>query len=219
MTYLITPLADKPVRRDLTTLHFVIAISLLAIGIVSLGFAWFAIIKKEEVPQELIPGFSTMGWISMTAGMVIILLTVMRKRWLRQQRNSASLHSVEVTMLAVIAAFFAWKQLMIPASIFAFMTLASAASILWRRRQRIGPVDTRITEDGVHLSGGKNNKTLKWWQIEKVMLRHGVLTIEVVENRVYQRHVQPVHFDLEEFEHFCTAHIMASEAKRKAGIW
>ena len=56
--------------------------------------------------------------------------------------------------------------------------------------------------------------SLAWNEIEQVILRFGILTIDCTDNHLYQWNVNTPDFSKEELEAYCTKQVMENKGKK-----
>lgn len=191
-------------------------LALLAVGIVSSVLYWFTHISPKFKGAH--SPFGIFGLVCVLAGLIVLVIAVFNKKWLRRPRANLVLRITElIILLGSTGAFylFGWH---IPAAMFGVLSLAVLFALFWEQSGSKGQA-VLIDDAGVHLPFAFRGRTLPWWEIEQVLLRHGVLTVDCFDNHLYQWNVQPPAFSPAAFEEDCTARIAASEADRKKNNW
>ncbi|MCB0697647.1 MAG: hypothetical protein KDC07_09800, partial [Chitinophagaceae bacterium] len=70
-----------------------------------------------------------------------------------------------------------------------------------------------INDEGIKPPFALKRRFINWGEVEKVLLRHGNLTINCTDNRLYQWTTQQHDTDTEIVEAFCDAQIAAARKK------
>ena len=98
------------------------------------------------------------------------------------------------------------------------MALANAYAIY--HEQKLNEVlSVQINEEGILLPNNARRKQLKWTETERVLIRHGNITIDTTDNFLYQWVVQKSNEDAAEIEAYCSAKIKINVDKRDSNDW
>lgn len=208
--------ADTGATRRMTTLHLMLALVLCGIGAGSLVLYWFTTISPN-FKQAYTP-FIWLGILSLLLGAGIFTAAIFYKKWLREGKRSLSLRLLEV--LAVIGASltFAFAGQAKPALLFGIIALAILAAAIWELRKPATP-QALIDEQGIRLPKGGLIRLLPWTEIDKVLVRHGILSIELDGNRLLQRNLLPgMHHEAAAIEDFCKEQ-SAEAAQKRVPDW
>lgn len=209
----LTPANTNSTRR-MTTLHLMLAFVLCGIGAGCLVLYWFTAVS-EKFAHAYRP-FAIMGACSMLVGFGVAAIAVFNKQWLMQGRRSFWLRLFEVLMLAGIAATFAVFGQWRPAALFGFIGLAITVAAFWEWRKPVAE-EAVIAEAGISLPKGTYNRLIRWSEIESVLLRHSILSIELIGNRLIQRSMrQDATPDTGAVEAFAKKYIQQYEKERAA---
>jgi hypothetical protein len=131
-------------------------------------------------------------------------------------KRSHWLRAAEVLILAATAITFAVNDQMRPALMFAIIGVAIIAATLWELRKPAAQ-EAVISPDGIAIPKGGMRQTIRWSEIEGVLLRHGILSIEMTGNRLIQRPVRSdVSIDVSRIEAYSTTLILKYEKERAA---
>lgn len=210
----LTELRVKP--HQTTALHLMTSLALFAVGAVSSVLYWFTNIspgfKKAYSP------FGIFGLLSMLAGILVFAIAIFNKKWLRRPKANLILRLFELVLLLGGAGIFYWSGWKIPAAIFGVLGLAVLFAVFWEQGGE-KPREVVINDKGVRLPFALRGRSLEWWEVEQVLLRHGVLTIDCFDNHLYQWNVRTPGFSPAQFEEDCALRIAASAAERKKNNW
>jgi hypothetical protein len=199
--------------RRMTTLHLMLAFVLCGLGAGCLVLYWFTAISPKF--KAAYSPFAIFGICSLLAGLAIAAVSVFYKNWLLKGRRSFMLRVLEVLLIGGAAAVFFIAGQNIPAGVFGIAAALIALSALWERR---APSGRRVTIDasGISLPGGAIAKLLRWSEIESVLLRHNILTIELTGNRLIQRNILMENVHPEDLEAFSAGMVRQHEKERVA---
>lgn len=158
------------------------------------------------------------GLALLIAGIALVVLTIFKNKWVIGHKINLILRIKELAISVAIAALSYYEQWKFPIIIFTSLTVAILFSLYWERG--IGKrLYAHIDEAGVRLPATSRRRFIGWVNIEQVLLRHGVLSIDCVDNKLYQFDVSGYSADDEAFEAFCKAQVAANAGKRKKDEW
>jgi hypothetical protein len=178
--------ADNGSSRRMTTLHVMLALVLCGIGAGSLALYWFTAIspnfKKPYAP------FVLLGVASLLLGLGIIAAAIFYKSWLRAGKRSLGLRIIEIVMMGGASGTFAFAGQTRPAWLFALIAAAILLAALWEMRKPAA-AHAVMDEKGIRLPKGGIMRLIPWSEVDKVLVRHGILSIELSGNRLLQRNL------------------------------
>lgn len=199
--------------RRLTSLHLMLAFVLCGIGVNGLVLYWFRA-QLQHFPLDYQP-FALFGAVSFLAGLMIFGMFLFNRRWLMKGRRSLILRIAEIVLLLTSCVLFLKIGQQIPGIVFGIITALIAAAAAWEfalpKQQAI-----RIDATGVSFPKGGLKKQLAWDRIERVILRHGILSVELEGNKLIQKPVVPAGVDTAALERFCEEQAALHAAKRAA---
>jgi hypothetical protein len=190
--------------RRMTTLHLMLAIALCGYGLGFMIIFWF-----------IYRPFAGFGLASFIGGLLIGTLAVMNKRWLTKGKRSLILRFVEIGLFASGAVFFAVAGQLIPAVVFSVVAALIGVAAAWETKSP-GAQKIIIDAEGVILPKGMMQKLIRWDEIEGLIFRHSILTIELTENRLVQRSIGDAQIEAAELEAFSAEQIERHAEKRAA---
>jgi hypothetical protein len=113
-------------------------------------------------------------------------------------------------------AFFTWfsitRHITIPAFSYGILTLAVIFSIIMENTK--AAMHIHVDDEGIKLPASVRLRFVAWPQIEKVLLRYGVLTIDCADNKLLQLDVAQPTFSAESFEQYCDEKVEEGKKKR-----
>lgn len=186
----------------MTTLHLMLAIALCGLGLGFMIIFWF-----------LYRPFAGFGLGCFIGGLGIGAVAILNKRWLTKGRRSLVLRLFEIGLFAIGATIFAYAAWPIPALVFAAIGALIGLATVYETRQ---PVKSRILidEKGILLPKGMTAKHIGWEEVEELILRHSILSIELSGNRLIQRNIENNHPDVSALEAFSAEQIRLHAKER-----
>ena len=215
------PLAEEKVKRQqVITLHLIVTFTLIATGafllLVQYMLHSLSGDKRQAITQLTLPSGS--GIIVLISGILLFILLIFKNAWVTEKKNNRVLRIAELAVLLCFASFAAMNDLMIPAAIYGIVAGAILFAIYWESVSD-NTLYIHIDEKGIRLPLTSRKRFLEWWEIENVLLRFGVLTIDCYDNRLFQWNIKTISFSKEDFQRFCSEHIAQSREKRKKYAW
>lgn len=199
--------------RRMTTLHLMLAFVLCGLGAGCLVLYWYTAVSPKF--KEAYAPFAVFGICSLLAGILITAVSVFYKNWLMKGKRNMLLRFVEIGILGGAAILFLLADQQIPASIFGIVAAMISVAAIWESRGP-GPLTVTISEKGIELPKGGTLRLISWSEIEGVLLRHSILSIELTRNRLIQRSVSDTAANAEALEAFSANLIRQYEKERAA---
>jgi hypothetical protein len=143
---------------------------------------------------------------------------LLKNKWLLRPGNNKTIRIIELVFCAAIAGYSLYTNAMVLAGMFGILSLAILYSFY---AENTGGQQTAVVidENGINLPMNVRRRHINWAETEKVLLRHGTLTINCLDNRLYQWITTQNNIDTTAFEAFCIAHIEAAQKDRKKYDW
>lgn len=219
------PLAEQKIKpHQVTALHLMMGFALVATGafIISVFFAmmlipfsWEPVAKGSEINVHsiLLPEY-----IMVVAGLAILFLSFFRNKWLLKPRNNKALRRVELGFCVTLTVYSGLTGAFVITAIFGILAAAIIYSFSAENAGGQQPAVT-VDEKGIRLPAIAKRRNINWAETERVLLRHGTLTINCIDNRLYQWITTANNIDGQAFEAYCTAHIEAAKQDRKKYDW
>lgn len=215
------PLAEQKVKRhQVTALHLMIGFALVASAAFIIAmfftfkiepFTWVAIedISKVNVHAELLPEY-----LLIAAGLVILFLAMFRNKWLLQTKNNKAVRGFELALCIGLSIYALITNATVMGGIFGVLAAAVVFSFFV---ENSGSEKSKVIfdDEGIKLPVSSRRRSLDWAEVDKVLLRYGTLTIDCIDNRLYQWMTSEHDIDSGSFEAFCSNLVTASIADRK----
>ena len=220
------PLATQNVKpHQVTALHLLASLAFIGIAAVTLLLNNMVIELPDSLPaatqQKQIEVFDAIdlgGTIVLFIGSFIFITTLFRNRWVSKGRNNNIFRMVEMYLSLTVAAYFFYRGWNVPSAIFAILTVALAFA-KYAERGKLKNKQVGFADDGIKLPLSLRNNKLNWAEVTSVLLRHGTLTINTINNKLYQWMTTPNDVDATAFESYCHTQIEAAKKDRKKYDW
>ncbi len=219
------PLAEQKIKpHQVTALHLMAGFALVAAGafiifvftgMMLMPFRWDEIAKDSSLNMHkvLLPEY-----LMIAAGLIILFLSFFKNKWLLRPRNNKTIRIFELVFCAAIAGYSLYTNAMVLAGMFGILSVAIVYSF-FAENAGARPVTVVIDEKGIRLPMSVRRRHINWAETEKVLLRHGTLTISCLDSKLYQWITTPNDTDSTILEAFCHAHIEAAQKDRKNYDW
>ncbi|MBA3829406.1 MAG: hypothetical protein H0X33_10760 [Taibaiella sp.] len=191
-------LAEEKVKpHQVTALHLLVAFIFLGTG----ALFW------------LYPVLKVWGESLLVIGAVLLLIVFLKNKWLLSGKVNTTFRIGELIIIATLIFFAAWKHWRVPTAMFSVLGAALLFALAWERSST--HLQIHVAKEGIQLPITARKRTIDWWEVEKVILKFGTLTIDCVDKRLYQWNVQMTAFDQKQFDAFCDARIEENITKRR----
>jgi len=196
------PLAEEKVKpHQVTTLHLVCALGFIGTG---------AIIA---VYNYTIPIW---GGALLVAGIVLLGLTLFKNRWVTRTAN-LPVRIAELLIALAIALYSMTQHWKFPTGMFGVLSAGILFAMFWERKSG-AVLYVHIDESGLQLPVLRR-RTLPWTEVEEVVLRFSILTINCTDNHLFQWTIADTNTDPEIFEAFCNAQVEKHKSERRNDDW
>ena len=197
--------------RRMTTLHLMLAFVLCGLGAGCLVLYWFTATSPKFATAY--QPFAVFGICSFLAGGTIAAVSVFYRNWLMQGKRNIMLRVAEILIISTACLLFALAGQMKPAGIFGIVAVMITIATFWEAgTPRVQQVT--ISERGISLPKKGMTQIIGWKEIESILLRHSILTIELTGNRLLQRSVITNETDTQGIEAFSKELIQQHEKER-----
>ena len=198
------PLEERKVKpHHVTTLHLVCALAFITTG--GIIFRYNYIITMW--------GAALMG-----IGVVLLILTMFRNKWLTSRNINTAIRIIELAVALTVAIYSLIQYWKFPAMIFGVLSASLIFGLYWERASG-NALSVIVDENGVRVPVSGRQRFLKWTEIEQIVLRFGALTINCVDNRLFQWSLGNGNIDPDTFETYCNTQIEVNRSKRSSDDW
>lgn len=215
------PLSEEKVKRQqVIALHLIVIFTFIASGAFLLLVQYMLSKLSDSQPHPVllanVPDVA--GGFLVVAGIVFFGILLFRHKWLMEKKVNRIARAVELLLLLCLASFAIMNNLWFPAAIYGLVAGAVFFAIYWESISD-STLYIEINERGIRLPVNSRKRFLQWWEVENVLFRFGVLTIDCYDNRLFQWNIKSINFDKENFQRFCLEHIAANKEKRVKYVW
>ncbi len=209
LSYFCRMVFDLPVTGEKVKPQQVTALHLFC-GLAFVGTGAIICVYNYEIPEW--------GGAILGAGILLLATAIFRNKWLIGKQANRVVRVLELLISVAIALLSFKEQWKFPSGIFSVLSAAILFSLYWERDagQALG---VHVDEAGVHLPVTSRKRFVGWVEIEQVLLRYGVLSIDCVDNKLYQFDVSANTVDEEIFHAFCKAQVENHVGKRRKDEW
>ena len=199
----VLPLTEKRVKpHQITALHLIFALSIIVTGAI---FLWMYQLKPLGI--SLLP-----------MGTLLLLTVLFANKWLLQATNNRNIRIAELLITLCIIVYSIIHQMYFPLIMFTLFGGTLLFALLWEGKK--GKDQTIITtEDHIKLPLASKRKNIKWYEIQNVILKFGILTVNCIDGNMYQWTIGTIDFDKEEFQAFCDKQVTAAIKDRDKNNW
>jgi hypothetical protein len=199
--------------HQVTALYLITGFTLLGTGAVTVLMAGADWVKKLFYKPLIDP--QVLGLCALVFGIVVLLLSFFRNKWLQRPANNKTMRIANLLVAGSIAAVFLLSHWWLPGAICGVAALANLFAFFYE--QKAGrKIYVLFDEQGIVLPPTSRRKQLDWHEVERVLLRHGIVTIDCVNNFLYQWNIGALPSDAAALEEFSAGRIEAAKHKRVA---
>ncbi len=197
------PLVEEKVKpHQVTTLHLICALAFIGTG---------AIIYRYNFV------ITYWGLALLLAGLLLLGATVVKNKWLISAKVNPTIRIIELSIALLVAIYSITQQWKFPIGMFSVLSAAIMFSIYWERKAA-GTLYVHVDDEGLRLPVVRR-RFIPWVEVDEVVLRFGTLTINLVDNHLFQWNINDPNFDNEIFEAFCIAKVEENKSKRRNDEW
>jgi hypothetical protein len=216
------PLVEERVKpHQLTALHlFVAFILLITASLLLVSYSAVSHLPEDKLAEyKMLLYFGPAVSVALYAITAILLIvTIVKNKWLQKPMNNMLFRTFELLLIASLFIYCTVAGLVIPAIIYAILCTTIILAISWERKKHI-PLVINIDKDGIKLPITSRTRIIDWADIEHVILRFGTLTVNCVDNRLYQWNIGNYNFETDVFEVFCIRQVDKAKEKRDNNNW
>jgi hypothetical protein len=214
MNYELELKEQKVKPHQSTALHLLVAFTICISGaIVLFLYKLFKFgLRSTDNPQSL----KTLEWSGtaiIIAGIILVGIIIFKNKWLKKKKVNAAFRVIELLALMFFAGFTLMQQIIIPAVTYGILIIALLIAMFWENSNTA--VKVYIDDQGIRMPFHTKRRFIAWPEIEKVMLRFGVLTIDCLDNKLYQWNVKNNELNTDSFEKYCDEKIDENKHKRR----
>lgn len=199
----VLPLKENRVKpHQITALHLILALAFTATGAV---FHW-------------IYSASLWGIGLMILGGLLLVVSLFTNRWLLRPSINRTIRIGELLISLCVLSYSVINKMYFPAAMYALFGSALLFALLWEGNKAKKQV-IQITVDKIKLPVTARRKNIEWFEIEKVILKYGTLTVNCVDGRMFQWTIDAYDFEDNLFQEFCEQQVNEAIKDRAKNNW
>jgi len=210
-------LTDEKVKpHQSTALHLLVAFTVCISGAITLLlYKLFTVNLGSADPISTLNLLKWIGISIITIGILMLGLIIIKSKWLKRPKTNAAFRVFELLMLLFFCGFSILEHITIPAITYGLLVIATLMALFWENNGN-NNVKVFVTDEGIRLPFHARRRFIAWTEIEVVLLRFGILTIDCTNNKLYQWDVRYADFDADTFEKYCDKIVEENKSKRIA---
>lgn len=190
----------KVKNNQVTALHLMVGLLLFILGLVT-----WAVPSTLKTKEYLF--LDQLGLFYSLFGIVIILISIFFNKKIIQTKKSDVLRILEIIALSTISIYSFYKNWYLPGVYTITALIAIAFAYFWEKKYREDQLLT-FTNDGVLLPTFLKNKIINWEDINNIIIKHKVLTIDCKDNKLIQYTIsQDYQYTNEELNHYISRNL------------
>lgn len=165
-------------RNQITGMHLMIGFLLIGIGMVT----WLV---PDSIKQTALQFLNYVGLAYAVLGFFIVIVCIFFNRRIIQTKANSALRIVEIISLLIILFFSIYKKWYLPLGYSGSGLLAILLAYYLEANHK---KDKRASfnENGIHIPGLGKHTNAPWQEIKNIILKHNILTIDFMNNKLYQ---------------------------------
>ncbi len=195
-----------------TGLHLLVALAIMMSGAIT-----FFLYKlfKVQIAGNMNTALEQLKWAGLLivlTGLVLLALIIFKNKWLLKKKVNAIIRIVELAWMLFFTLFSITEHIIIPAFTYGILAVTVVLALIWENTG--GAQLVAINEEGIKLPVAVRTRLIAWPEIEKVLLRYNVLTIDCLDKKLLQLDVKAPVFNSDNFEQYCDTKIEEGKKKR-----
>ena len=203
MEYEIQLAEGKTKQHQVTALHLTSSLAFLGAG--SIVYVYNNSIKPWGLAMLLL-------------GVLIIVATISKNKWVTSPAPNLVIRLIEFAVSSSFAVYALVLQYNVPILIFSVLSAALLFAIYWERASNALQF-VYVDKDGIRLPVTSRRRFIEWAEVSQVIIRFGTLSIDCLDNRLFQWNIGHTDFPVSEFEAFCIAQVELNKPKEIKNNW
>ena len=203
MEYTFQLTEEKVKRHQVTALHLTCALAFLGAG---------AIIYVYNFEIK------TWGLDLIIIALAMLVITITQNRWITRAPGNLIMRFVELVLSVALCGYSYTQGWKFPIGMFGVLSAGLIYAMIWERtassRQFVN-----LSDAGIKLPADSRRRFVEWSEVNEVIMKFGTLSVDCVDNRLYQWNVADSKINAGDFHDFCVKQIAAGEANRKKNDW
>lgn len=198
------PVADEKVKpHQVTTLHMICALAFIVTGMI-------IVVYNYTIPMW--------GAAILAVGILLTILVMAKNKWVVSKPVNPIFRVIELLISVSIALYSMVMQWKFPAGIFGVLSAVIIFAFFWERTATDMQF-IHLDVKGIKLPATARRRLRPWTEIEQVLLRFGILTINCADNSILQWNIVGNEIEDEIFEAWCSAQVELNRSKRRNDDW
>jgi uncharacterized membrane protein len=211
MSYRIELKDQRSKSRQVTFLHLITGFGLTGIGAFTFLLAnadWIKTVFHAPLISAWI-----IGGASLAYGLGLLFFVFTKSKWLKLPANNKVMRLTNMILTLVLLFVFLLSQWWLAAALCGIIGLANLFAYFYEQKLEEALFVT-FEAQYISLPATARRRQLEWHEVERVILRHGIITIDCANNFLYQWTVKYNNADSAVLEAFCVQQITANKDKR-----
>lgn len=219
MIYELALVGEKVKKQQIVALHLIIVFCCIVTGtlIFTLHYAAGYIAEAYQHMLYKLPA-KWVGGLILIAGLTLLYFLIFKTNQLIQKNTNRVIRIVELVLMLFFAGYSLWSAWYLPAILYAIIAATVFFALYWETVSD-PTLYVNISESGIKLPVANGKRHLPWRDIEQVIFRFGILTINCYDNRLYQWNVQSINFQKDDFRQFCDTFIAMHKGQKQSDSW
>jgi len=184
----------------------------LMAGFLLLVMGFLTWLVPDSVKQQEFSFLNNAGLAYSLLGLAILVICIFFNKKVLQGRGNFMLRVLELAALTPVIIYSLIQKWYLPA---AYSGAAFIGIVLAYYLEKNGK-KSRIAvfnDEGAHIPGLGSKSHMPWKDLERVLMRHRILTIDCKDNKLFQLDIEtvPGNFSAEDFEAYCKVQVEAKK--------
>jgi hypothetical protein len=213
MNYIIEVSDTRKHKNQGISLHLITGFGLIGLGAFTFLMGnsdWVKTIFHDTIISNIVLAIICLGY-----GFITLFFTFFKGYWLKKNNQIRIGHFAIASLLCLL---FLASQWWLAAAISGLIALSNLYAFFIQKKM-LEPLIVSITEDCIHLPYTSRRKQLSWPEVERLIINHGNITIDSVDNFLFQWPLKNKEENAAEIEAFCTAKILSNIKNRQSRDW
>jgi hypothetical protein len=197
--------------QQVTALYLITAFALLGTGAITflLGNTdWVQKVFHAPVLPATLTGSLATGY-----ALLLFFLCLKHSKWLQHPGNNRVFRIINSLVTGILCIIFLVSQWWLAAGTCGLIAAANLFAFFYEQKAS-HPLTVVFDETAVYLPASSRRKQLEWSEVERVLLRHGTITIDCSNNFLYQWNIRHAATNAAELEAFCKEQVEKNRDKR-----
>lgn len=194
---------------------------LVSFGLIGIGAITYIMGNKEwaqHMFNPLIIPSNIIASLSFTYGTITLFLVFYKAKKLNDTYSKSILRTIHILVCLFLAIVFIISKWWFAGGICILLILVNMMVTFINKKMKEAS-RVYIDDNGIKLPSFSKRKYLMWPEIERVLLRHGNITIDSTDNFLFQWVYIELSFDAQEFEQYCKRKIEEHVSSRQSDDW